>query len=102
MTIAYLGGADGATVPVTPTSTAHLIADDAYEGACNMLMVQNVGSEPCWIKTGLEDVIATPRSVMVPAQWREVFRKGAGETHLAAICAAGATTTLVVTPMTGG
>lgn len=102
MTIAYLGGADGATVTVTPTSTAHIIADDAYEGACTLLMVQNIGTAPCWIKSGCADVVAATQSVMVPAQWREVFRKGAGETHLAAICAAGATTTLVVTPMTGG
>lgn len=102
MSIMYLGGADGSPVAVTPTSSAHLIADDAYEGICTHLMVQNTGAAPCWIKTGQSDVVATQRSVMIPALWREVFRKAPGETHIAAICEAGQSTALVVTPMSAG
>lgn len=99
MNLTYLGGADGSVVAVSATSAVVQIADDSYEGACTSVLIQNIGTDPCWVKTGQADAVATQRSVMVPPQWRELFRKGHGETHLAAITALGKTTSLVVTPM---
>lgn len=101
MTPIYLGGDDGTAVVVTDQSAATLIVDDATERYFDTLCIQNTGSEPCWVKTGQSDVTATTLSIMLPPQWREVFAKGRGETYIAAVCAAGKSTTLVVTPLAG-
>lgn len=101
MKLTYLGGADGSLVAVSGTSVAVKIADDSYESACTEILIQNIGADPCWVKTGQANAIATQRSVMIPPQWRELFRKDNGETHLAAVTSAGKTTSLVVTPMPG-
>lgn len=92
----YVGGDDGITIAVTSTSQATQIANNAYTTMCEDIVVQNIGDNPVYIKSGGASAVASALSIMVPAQWRETFRKGSGATHLAAICDAGKTTTLVV------
>lgn len=96
MTGIYSGGADGISIAVTATSAATQVALDQYAVQCEDIVVQNIGANPVYIKTGGASIVATALSIMVPAGWREVFRKGSGATHIAALCDAGKTSTLVV------
>lgn len=96
-----LSGRDGTSITVTDVSASTLIAESQYEVFCADVLVQNIGTEPCWLRTGDASVSATQLSVMMPALWRETFEKGTA-THIAAVCAAGKTTTIVVTPLSQG
>lgn len=94
MTIS-LTGPNGQTIAVTSTSVATLIADTPEKTLYPFVIVQNVGDNACFLKAGGAGVVASTASVMLPGQWREVFRKDLA-THLAAVCASGLTTTLAV------
>lgn len=98
----YSGAPDGVPITVTDVSITTNIAATSYEAMCEDIIVTNTGTEPCWIRTGGPDVMATTASLMMPGQWREVFRKGPVATHLAAICQAGKSTTLTVAPVSDG
>ncbi|ACB34524.1 hypothetical protein Lcho_2258 [Leptothrix cholodnii SP-6] len=95
-----ISGRDGVQIDVTAVSSATLIAGDDFGRACEYCVVQNTGASACWVKAGHADAAATELSILMPPQWREVFHKGTA-THLAAVCAPGENTTLVVAPVGG-
>jgi hypothetical protein len=97
----YVGGKDGISIAVTATSAATKVALDGYDTICDDIVVQNIGTSAVYIKSGDATATATQLSVMVPPQWRETFRKGTGATHLACVCAAGQTSTVIVACLPG-
>lgn len=82
-------GDDGISIIAGATSAATLIADTTAKVVSEDVMVFNPGPYFVQIKTGGPGVEATAQSAPVPPQTFSAFAKGAGNTHIAAICPEG-------------
>lgn len=87
--------AAGQQIAVTATNAATLVAGDDRKVAAVDVYLENRGTSDCYVVTGDSTAVATVLHPRVPAGAVMIFRKGR-ETHLAAICDTGGTTTLVV------
>lgn len=80
---------DGIAITAGAASAPTLIADTTAKSLAEDVMVFNPGPLFVRIKTGGAGVAATAQSVPVPPQTFSAFAKGAGNTHIAAICPEG-------------
>jgi hypothetical protein len=88
---------DTATLAVTQTtgSVAMVVPAAVPLGALNV-RIYNAGANVAFIQMGSSSVVATTAKMPIPPGAVEVFSL-AGNTHIAAICAGGLTTTLYFT-----
>lgn len=88
--------ADGTSINVTSNSVAtQIVSDTTWPTVSEDVLIDNPGPNDVYVKAGPANVAATLLSVRVPAGSMQPFRKE-GATHLAFICAAGKTQTVVV------
>lgn len=95
MTLKKFSPADGgdATVMLATTATT---ARAAVDRTSNAVRIVNDGASTAFLQFGDATAAATVTDMPIKAGTTEIFTKGA-TTHIAAICATGATTTLYFT-----
>ena len=90
-----LYGDDGLLVSVGAASAAIALPSDAFSASAPDIAIYNRGSIDATVKLGGAGVEATALSIAIRAGGVQTFRRGAGNTHLAAICPGGGSTELV-------
>jgi hypothetical protein len=94
MTNWAITGDDGTVIAATASTSRTLVADVERKVRATDLMIWNPGPNLVYVRAGLDDVLATTASMPVPPGTLQPFDKGFS-THLAVICPAGQTQTVV-------
>lgn len=101
------------TYALSVTSSSAAITMNAADTQRDRVIVNNLGSNPALVVAGGKTTQAAPTAAypasattgtpgqVVPAGAIETFMKQPGNSYIAAICAAGLTTTLMISPASG-